>query len=289
MDYFKAIIIGIIQGVTEFLPVSSNAHIRVLPALLGWQDPGAAFTAVIQLGTVLAVLIYFAKDLGRAVSGWAKSLTGGPKDTEDARMGWAVFYGTLPVLVLGLALRHQITSDSFRSLYVIAGAFIFMGVLMLISERVGSKKRGIETVTVKDGLVVGLWQCFALIPGMSRSGSTITGGLFSGFDRPTAARFSFLLSVPSVSAAGLFELYDERKNILGPELGYVIVATIVSFIVGYAAIAFLIKFLQKHGVLPFVLYRILLGLALIGLLQSGHLKPDTGLTPVPDARLQATK
>ena len=289
MNLFQAIIIGIIQGLTEFLPVSSNAHIRIVPALLGWEDPGAAFTAVIQLGTVLAVIIYFAKDLQRVSSAWVASLGGKDKDSVDARMGWAVLYGTIPIIIFGLGLKHQIEGNAFRSLYVIAGAMIGMGILMYAAEHFGKKERGIETVTVKDGVIVGLWQCLALIPGMSRSGSTITGGLFRGMDRITAARFSFLLGLPSITLAALNELYSERKNILGPELTATLVATGVSFIVGYAVISFFLKFLQKHGIAPFVIYRIALGLLLFGLLQTGHLKPDAGIQAKPDPQLSARR
>ncbi len=287
MGIVEAIVFGIVQGLTEFLPISSTAHLRIVPTLFGWQDPGAAFTAVIQLGTVLAVLIYFAKDLGRAFSAWARSLTGKGRDTVDAQMGWAVFWGTIPVIVFGFLFKEQIKSNELRSLYVIAGTLIVMGVLMLVAEKFGKKDRDIGAVRVRDGIIVGLWQCLALIPGMSRSGSTITGAMFAGFDRSTAARFSFLLSVPSIAAAGLYELYDERAHILGQNLTPVIVATIVSFIVGYASIAFLIKFLQKHGVGVFVAYRILLALILLALLGTGTLQPQSG-TPdeaaAPSAR-----
>jgi len=274
----QAIVYGIVQGLTEFLPISSNAHIRILPSLLGWEDPGAAFTAVIQLGTVLAVLIYFAKDLGKDLSAWAGSLTGKvDKNTPEARMGWAVFWGTIPVVVVGFLLRHKIET-TFRSLYIIAFALIGMGILMWIADRVGTRKRNEQDVQVSDGVKVGLWQVLALIPGMSRSGSTITGALFGGFDRAAAARFSFLLSVPSVTAAGIFEAVQARheiKAILVPTL----VAIVFAFIVGYASIAFLIRFLQKRGVTPFVAYRILLGIILLVLLKQGTIQPDAGAKP----------
>lgn len=281
----KAIVIGIVQGLTEFLPISSTAHIRIVPALLGWEDPGAAFTAVIQLGTVLAVLIYFAKDLGRAITGWARSLGGKDKDSVDARMGWAVFYGTIPVIIVGLLLRKQIKTDTFRSLYVIAFSMIAMAIVMLIAEKMGKRDRGIETVQPKDGIRVGLWQCLALIPGMSRSGSTISGALFDGFDYATAARFSFLMSVPSVAGAGLYEFWDERKNIVGDQLMYIGVATVVSFVVGYACIAWLIKLLQTRGIGIFVWYRLALGIVLLILLQQGTLKPQTGNTKSEPAKV----
>lgn len=265
----QAVVYGIIQGLTEWLPISSTAHLRVVPAVLGWQDPGSAFTAVIQLGTILAVLIYFAKDLGRAIGGWFGSLTGKGKDTLEARIGWGVFWGTLPIVVLGFLFKDQIKSDQIRSLYVVASTLIIMGIGMLVAEKYGKQSRGFEQVTTKDGIVVGLWQALALIPGMSRSGSTITGGLFAGLDRPTAARFSFLLSVPSIVAAGLYELIDERKHIMGANLAPTLVATVVSFVVGYASIAFLMKYLQKRGITLFVVYRIVLGVVLLILVSQG--------------------
>jgi len=271
VDLVRAIVYGIIQGFTEWLPISSTAHLRIIPALFGWEDPGAGFTAVIQLGTVLAVLIYFWRDLKAAFTAWFVSLRTGDRSSPEARMGWAVFIGTIPIVLIGFGLRKLIKSDEFRSLYVIAGTLIVMGVLMLIADKVGKRHRLQASVQPKDGLVVGLWQCLSLIPGMSRSGSTITGALFSGFDASTAARFSFLLSFPSVLAAGLFELWDGRKEIGGTLLGPTLVATAVSFVVGYASIAFLIKYLQKHGITVFVIYRIVLGIALLAMLRAGRI------------------
>jgi undecaprenyl-diphosphatase len=273
----QAIVYGLIQGLTEFLPVSSTAHLRIAPALLGWEDPGAAFTAVIQLGTVLAVLIYFGKDLLAALAGWFKSLAGRDKTSHEAKMGWAVFWGTIPIVLFGLLFQKAIKHE-LRSLWVIAATLIVMGVVMAIAEKVSTKRRGIESVEPKDGIIVGLWQCLALIPGISRSGSTISGALFAGFDRATAARFSFLMSVPSVLAAGLKELFDERHNLTsGGHLMPTIVATVVSFVVGYASIAFLMNFLQKHGIMPFVIYRILLGVLLVVLLATGTVSAMAGI------------
>lgn len=287
MEYLRAIVYGIVQGLTEFLPISSTAHIRIVPSLLGWEDPGAAFTAVIQFGTVLAVLIYFARDLGAAFMAWVRSFGKDGAKSPEARMGWAIFVGTIPVVVAGLAFRHQIKSDAVRSLYVVAGSLIVMGIIMFVAEMVGKRQRKIESVVAQDGLVVGLWQCLALIPGMSRSGTTISGALFAGFDRATAARFSFLLSVPSVLGAGLFELWDERKS-LSHNVGPTVLATIVSFIVGYASIAFLIKYLQKHGIKAFVIYRLALGILLLVLLQTHVLSPGTGAKPAPAAEPSAS-
>lgn len=277
MDLIQATVYGLIQGLTEFLPISSTAHIRIVPALAGWQDPGAGFTAVIQLGTVLAVLIYFARDLGKALVAWTRALTGQNQENPDARMGWAIFFGTIPIVVLGFLGQDWIKGD-LRSLWVVAGTLIFMGILMAVAEKVATKHRLLVSVQAKDGWILGAWQALALIPGMSRSGSTITGALFAGFDRATAARFSFLMSVPSVLAAGVKELWSERHNLLeGGNLVPTILATVISFAVGYASIAFLMKFLQKNGILPFVAYRVLLGIVLIVLLSTGTLDPMAGI------------
>ncbi len=271
MDLVKAIVYGIVQGFTEWLPISSTAHLRIVPALLGWGDPGAGFTAVIQLGTVLAVLIYFREDLKAALAAWFKSLRTGDRSSPEARMGWAVFWGTIPIVLIGFASKKFIKSDEFRSLYVIAAALIVGGLVLLAAERFGKRNRQQDSVQPKDGMMVGFWQCLSLIPGMSRSGSTISGSLVAGFDAATAARFSFLLSFPSVAAAGLFELYDGRKDIGGAMLMPTLVATVVSFVVGYASIAFLLKYLQKHGVTVFVIYRLALGICLLALVSSGRI------------------
>jgi len=278
VDLIEAILYGIVQGLTEWLPISSTAHLRILPALLGKPDPGAGFTAVIQLGTVLAVLIFFRSDIAQALSAFFKSLRGEGKDTPEAKLAWGAFYGTLPILIIGFALKDLIKSNQARSLYVIAGTLIFMGVVMLIAEKVGKQNRDKGDLEVKDGIIVGCWQALALLPGMSRSGSTISGALFQGLDRTTAARFSFLLSIPSITAAGVYELYSERKEILGPLLMPALVATAVSFVVGYASIALLLKVIQKQGIGIFVGYRILLGIVLLVLLSQGKLvatQPET--------------
>ena len=278
MDLIEAILYGIVQGLTEWLPISSTAHLRILPALLGKPDPGAGFTAVIQLGTVLAVLIFFRSDIAQALSAFFKSLRGEGRDTPEAKLAWGAFYGTLPILIIGFALKDLIKSNQVRSLYVIAGTLIFMGVVMLIAEKVGKQNRGKEDLEVKDGIIVGCWQALALLPGMSRSGSTISGALFQGLDRTTAARFSFLLSIPSITAAGVYELYSERKEIFGPLLMPALVATVVSFVVGYASIALLLKVIQKQGIGIFVGYRIVLGIVLLVLLSQGKLvatEPET--------------
>lgn len=280
MDLIQAVILGIVQGITEWLPISSTAHLRVVPALVGWDDPGSAFTAVIQLGTILAVVLYFWSDLVRYVGGWLKSLFGGPKGTVEAKMGWGVFVGTLPILFAGFFGRDWITGP-LRSLNVIAASLIVFGLVMYVADRLAVQNRDMEQVNVKDGLVVGLFQVLSLIPGVSRSGSTMTGAFLRGFDRPTAARFSFLLSLPSITAAGLFQLYDERDMILKERVLPVLVATVVSFVVGYASIAWLIRYLQKNGLGIFVVYRIVLGVTLIVLVQTGTVPAMSDSRPEP--------
>ncbi len=271
MNILQAIVYGIVQGLTEFLPISSTAHLRLVPAIFHWNDPGSAFTAVIQLGTVLAVFIYFWKDLKGAFMGWLQSFKG-DKNTTEARTGWAVFWATILIAVLGLALEKHIEGP-FRSLYVIAFSMIFMGVLMFVADTGTRKGRGLDSVQVSDGVKIGLWQCLALIPGMSRSGSSITGALFTGFDRPAAARLSFLMSVPAITLAGLYEGAKKFKLLDGDLRTPTIVATIVSFLVGYACINWLINFLSKKGTRPFVAYRIVLGIAIIILCKTGIVDP----------------
>lgn len=282
MDIVQAVVYGIVQGLTEFLPISSTAHLRIVPALFGWPDPGAAFTAIIQLGTVAAVLIYFAKDIGMALKAWILSIRGTKDfDPVEARLAWGVFIGTIPIVVLGLAFQHKIET-TLRSLNIIAASLIIMGIVMLVAERVGTRKRKEKDVEVKDGVIVGLWQCIALIPGMSRSGSTISGALFQGFDRVSAARFSFLLSIPSVFGAGVYEAYKSLKGAdvaAQVQWGPAIVATIVSFIVGYASIAFLISYLQKRGIGVFVWYRLALGVLILILVREGVIDKHAGAKP----------
>lgn len=276
MGLIEAIVLGIVQGLTEFLPISSTAHLRILPALLGWDDPGASFTAVIQLGTLGAVLLYFRSELAAALGAWGRSLVDASfRRTPEGRLGWAIFWGTIPIVVLGVLFKSSIEHE-LRSLQVIAWSLIGMGLLLGVADRMASGVRTEEEATVRDGVWVGLWQCIALIPGASRSGSTITGALLGRFDRAAAARFSFLLSVPSVFAAGVFSLKEHAGDLGGQWLA-VLVATAVSFAVGYASIAFLIRYLQTRGLIPFVVYRVALGAAILALLASGTLQPDTGL------------
>lgn len=269
LDWIQAVIYGVIQGLTEFLPISSSGHLYLFPALFKLKDAGAGFTAVIQLGTLAAVLIYFRNDLARLITAWFRSLGDAEvRKSEEARQAWGVFWGTLPIIAAGLLLKDLI-EGGFRSPWVVGTSLIFFGLLMGVAEKIGPQKKGLDRVTRRDGVVMGLFQCLALIPGSSRSGSTITGGLFMGLDRAAAARYSFLLSVPSVLASGLYKLYDERQALLAEGLAPTIIATIVSFIVGYAAVAWLMKFLQTKSLWIFVWYRVALGLAVLGLAATG--------------------
>lgn len=279
MGVLEAIVLGIAQGLTEFLPISSTAHIRVIPAFFGWADPGAAFTAVIQLGTLLAVLIYFRGDIARITKAWFRGLTDpAARIEQDSKMGWTIALGTIPILVLGLTFKSQIEKD-WRSLEIIGWTLIGMGLLMGAAERFGPQRRGLDAVTWKDGLWVGIWQSMALIPGASRSGSTITGGLIFGLDRAAAARFSFLLSIPSIFAAGLLSMKEHASALFGAQAVPVLVATVAAFVSGYWAIDFLLKFLARRSVYVFVVYRVVLGIVLLALLRQGVLSPMQGMLP----------
>ncbi len=269
MSILEAIVLGIVQGLTEFLPISSTGHLRVVPAFLGWPDPGAAFTAIIQLGTMLAVVIYFREDLLRIARTWLASLTQRELRSElDARLGWYIIIATIPISIVGLAFADQIETSA-RSLYLIGSALIVLGLLLLAADKVGKRERGIERVGLRDGVVVGLAQALALIPGVSRSGATITAGLFLGLDRPTAARFSFLLSVPAVVLSGLYEMRSFAGDPGGSGLVELAVATVFSFIFGYASIAFLLRWLAAHSTAVFVVYRVALGTVVLALAVTG--------------------
>jgi undecaprenyl-diphosphatase len=272
LNWLQAIVIGIVQGVTEFLPISSTAHVRIVPELFGWGDPGAAFTAVIQLGTLLAVFAFFWKDIVRISKNWLTGIRDDSQRGQDYRLGWALIYGTIPVIVLGLALKDYIGGE-FRSLYVIACALIGLGLLLGVAEKAAKHVRPLESVKIRDGLVVGLFQALALVPGVSRSGSTITGALFLGFDRETAARLSFLLSIPAILLAGVFELIAERHEIASLGIGPVIASTVAAFVSGYLSIEFLLRFIRTHSTAVFIVYRVLLGVALLIMLAQGVLKP----------------
>ena len=273
MSLLEAIVLGIVQGLTEFLPISSTAHLKIVPKLLGWEDPGAAYSAVIQLGTVFAVLVYFAKDLVRLTKAFVTGLIArAPFGTEDSRLAWFVGLGTIPIGIIGLLFKKSI-EGSLRSLYVIAASLIILAVVLFVIERVATHKRTLADMTLKDGIIIGLWQALALIPGSSRSGTTITGGLSRGFSREAAARYSFLLSIPATTLAGVFELKHLLEAVERPSTMALIVGTVVSFVTGMAAIAGLLSFLRSRSMLVFVIYRIALGSLLLTLLLTGVLQP----------------
>ena len=271
MSVFEAIVLGITQGLTEFLPISSTAHLRIVPAFAGWEDPGAAFTAVTQLGTMAAVLLYFREDLLRIARAWLRSLRDPSVRGElDARLGWYILVGTIPIGIFGLAFKDQIENGA-RDLYLIGTALIVLGLALLAAEKVAKHDRPLEKITARDGIVIGLAQAMALVPGVSRSGATLTAGLFLGLDRPSAARYSFLLSVPAVVLSGLLEF----ASILGGSedtqvgLGALAVATFLAFVVGYASIAFLLRWLTSHSMDIFVIYRVVLGAIVLALVGTG--------------------
>jgi undecaprenyl-diphosphatase len=280
------LILGLVQGLTEFLPISSSAHLRLTAAFAGWHDPGAAFTAITQIGTETAVLIYFRKDIGRILSAWFRSLTDkAMRGDPDARMGWLVIIGSVPIGVLGLTLKDQIEGP-FRDLRLIATTLIGMGIVLGIADRLAARgeaggrhrvvkeRKTLKDLSVRDGLIYGVCQAMALIPGVSRSGATISGGLLMGYTREAAARYSFLLAIPAVLASGLFELKEAGEGHVS--WGPTIFATFVAFGVGYAVIAWFMKFITTRSFMPFVIYRIILGIVLFILIGMGVLSPHAG-------------
>ncbi|MFC9238188.1 undecaprenyl-diphosphate phosphatase [Streptomyces decoyicus] len=288
MSWFESFVLGLVQGLTEFLPISSSAHLRLTAAFAGWQDPGAAFTAITQIGTEAAVIIYFRKDIGRIISAWARSLFNRElRQDHDAQMGWLVIVGSIPIGVLGITLKDAIEGP-FRDLRLIATTLIVMGVVLGIADRLAARdetggrhraakqRKSITDLSVKDGLLYGVCQAMALIPGVSRSGATISGGLLMGYTRESAARYSFLLAIPAVLASGVFELKDAGQGHVswGPTL----FATVIAFVVGYAVIAWFMKFISHKSFMPFVIYRILLGIVLFALVAAGTLTPHAGET-----------
>lgn len=268
MDALEAIVLGIVQGLTEFLPISSTGHLRIVPAFLGWDDPGAAFTAVTQLGTMAAVLLYFRNDLWRIAVGWTRGLRDPEiRRTTESRLGWYILIGTVPISIFGFAFSDQI-EDEARNLNLIGTTLIVLGLVLLLAERTGRRERDLEDLTVRDGIAIGFAQAAALVPGVSRSGATLTMGLFLNLERAAAARYSFLLSVPAVVLSGVYELKEiggEGSVGAGPTA----LATALAFVSGYAAIAFLIKFLATNSTVVFVVYRVVLGAVVLALVGAG--------------------
>ncbi|MGX4762103.1 undecaprenyl-diphosphate phosphatase [Corynebacterium minutissimum] len=274
MTWMQVIVLSLVQGLTEFLPVSSSGHLRIVSTLFWGQDAGASFTAVIQLGTELAVIVYFAGMIWQILKGWFMGLANKDKRGQDYRMGWMVIVGSIPIGILGV-LGKDLIRDNLRNLWITASMLVLFSFVFILAERMGKKTRSFEELTMRDAIVMGLCQCLALIPGVSRSGGTISGGLFLGLDREVATRFSFLLAIPAVMASGLFSLGDA----FGPTVGQsatgmqLLVGTGIAFIVGYASIAWLLKFVGNHSFEWFAAYRIPVGIIVMILLGLGVLAP----------------
>ncbi len=268
MSAIEAIVLGLVQGLTEFLPISSSGHLRIVPAFFGWDDPGAAFTAVIQLGTMAAVVVYFRRDLARIALAWVHELsTPYRARSHEANLGWFIILGTIPISVFGLIFSDQIESGA-RDLYLIGSALILFSFVMLLADRFGSRRRELAELNMRDGLFIGFAQVLALIPGVSRSGATISAGLFRNLDGAAAARYSFLLSVPAVVLSGLFEMRNIGHGD-GASVGATIIAAMAAFISGYAAIAWLLRYLATHSLGVFIAYRIPLGVLVLILAATG--------------------
>ena len=288
MSWFEALVLGIVQGLTEFLPISSSAHLRLTAVAAGWEDPGAAFTAVTQIGTEVAIVIYFRKDIWAITSTWVRSLyTPQLRSDLNARMGWLVIVGSLPIAVFGVALKDSIEGP-FRDLRLIALGFIVLGIALGIAVRMASQAenggrhraakplKSLNDLSVRDGILFGLWQALALIPGASRSGATMTGGLFLGYNREATARYAFLLAIPAVMGSGLYELKEIGDASGHASWGATLFATVISFGIGYAVIAWFMRWVSKHTLMPFVWYRIVVGVLLLVLVYAGVLEPLSG-------------
>jgi undecaprenyl-diphosphatase len=289
MSFIEAVVLGLVQGLTEFLPISSSGHVRVVGELMApGEDPGAAFTAIIQLGTETAVLIYFWKDITRIIGRWFKALAGKiPHSDPDVRMGWLVILGSLPIGVLGLLFESQI-DHNLRNLYITATMLIVFGILLGIADRFAPQRKELTELTVRDGILFGLAQALALIPGVSRSGGTITAGLLMGYTRKSAARYAFLLAIPAVFASGLYKAAKEvpvlftaegraAAAVAGePSLLAIAVATLVAFGVGFAVIVWFMRIIENHSYMMFVVYRVVAGLLLLAMLWFGAVDPLGG-------------
>jgi undecaprenyl-diphosphatase len=274
VNWFEAAFLGLIQGLTEFLPISSSAHLFVVGKFLpSGEDPGAAFTAVSQLGTEAAVVVFFWRDIVRIIGAWYQSLRGKvPRNDPDARMGWLVIIGSVPIALLGVVFQHYIET-SLRNLWIVATTLIVFGLILAVADAVATQQRELKDLTYKHGILYGLAQALALIPGVSRSGGTITAGLLMGYTREAAARYSFLLAIPAVFGSGFYELYKifgKHEGAQGPfGIGQTALATAIAFVVGYLIIGWFLKFISTKSFRPFVWYRIALGLALYMLLGFG--------------------
>jgi undecaprenyl-diphosphatase len=272
MSWLEAIVLGLVQGLTEFLPISSSAHLRITSAFFFGNDAGSAFTAVSQLGTETAVLIYFWSDIWRLLSAWFAGLRDRGARSYDYRLAWYVILGSIPIGVIGLLFQDAIDGPA-RNLYLNATVLIVFALVLAAAERYGRQRRGPEQLTLRDGLLMGLAQCLALVPGVSRSGGTISAGLFLGLTRPVAVRFSFLLALPAVLASGIYKLKDVTEPVgpgqVGASVAQIVVATVIAFGVGYATIAWLLRYVENNTIYVFVWYRVLLGLLVLLAVSSG--------------------
>ncbi len=273
MGWLEALVLGIVQGLTEFLPISSSAHQAIVGQFFGGQDPGSAFTAITQLGTEGAVIIYFRKDIWLIIKNWALALTGKvPRNDPEARLGWLVIIGSIPIVVLGLAFQDAI-DHGLRNLWTVAAMLAGFGIIIGVIDQVAANARPLESMTWRHGVFLGLVQSLALIPGVSRSGATIAGGLALGYQRVAAAKYSFLLAIPAVVGSGLFKLADVSADPVPPAWGPIALATVISFAIGYAVIAWLLRYISTHNFMPFVIYRIALAVLVAILLLTGVLSP----------------
>ncbi len=258
-EFLRAVVLGLLQGLTEFLPISSSAHLAIFPKFFGWEDPGAAYTAVVQIGTEVAVVLYFWRDIWKIATGWLRGLVSAEGRRElEWRMGWFIIIGSLPIVVVGLLFEDFIDKE-FRNLWVIGTMLVVLGLVLGLAERIGRNARPIEELSWGHAVLLGAAQAAAVIPGVSRSGATISMGLALGYERAAATRYAFLLAIPAVVGAGLYKL----KDIPGGENAYgwgpTIVGTVVSFVVGLAVIHWLLQYVSKHSYTPFVIYRVALG------------------------------
>jgi undecaprenyl-diphosphatase len=268
VTWLEVIVLGIVQGLTEFLPISSSAHLRIVSEVFFGRDAGAAFTAVTQLGTEVAVLVFCARDIGRLGATWFQGIVRPPvRATPDYRLAWLVIIGTIPIGLLGYVFESQIQTAA-RNLWLIATTLVVFGLLLGLAEMVGRQRIELHQLKVPDGVLLGFAQAMALIPGVSRSGATVTAGLFLGLTRATAVRYSFLLAIPAVVASGLFQLKDVFAGD-GPTVPQMVVATVIAFVIGYASIAWLLRYVERHSVYLFVWYRVVLGAVLFVALSAG--------------------
>jgi undecaprenyl-diphosphatase len=274
VSFFEALVLGLVQGLTEFLPISSSAHLSIVGQAFGGDDPGAAFTAITQLGTETAVLVYFARDIARIVRAWVLALAGKvPQSDPDVRMGWLVIVGSIPIGVLGFTFADVIEGPVVRNLWLTVTMLVVFAFVILAADLTARNERTLDRLTWRHGILYGLAQSLALVPGVSRSGGTIAAGLLMGYTRESAARYSFLLAIPAVLGSGFYQLGKIGDDPVDPAWGPIAVATVVAFAVGYVVIAWLLRYISTHRFTPFVVYRLVLAVVVAGLLLTGVLEP----------------